>query len=59
MVTGRPYGLRHCNRIGKFPAQTSLRARPGLDSQSCYEILADHLVIKIELINILLVRQPH
>ena len=29
-------GSRRCNRIGRFPVQTPIGARPGLGTQPCY-----------------------
>ena len=29
--------LRRCDRVGRFPVQTPLGARPGLGTQPCYE----------------------
>ena len=31
-------GSRRCNRIGRFPVQTPIGARPGLGTQPCYGV---------------------
>ena len=36
-----PSGLRRCSRIGRFPVQTPLGARPGLGTQPRYEAPGD------------------
>ena len=49
MVTGRPSGLRRCDRIRRPLVQTPLRARTGLGSLSPLEVLANHQVKKLRI----------
>ena len=39
-----PGGLRRCCRIGKFPVESLLGARPGLETQPRYKAPGDPLV---------------